>query len=119
MRLFHSRWARTNIATISAILVCSVVLNLAEARKKVEAGDSGGKWTHKVDLEEDYGIKFRWRNVPTNALGERWLIMEFSAKVTGGYVGVGFSPHGGMQGADIAIGWLDSDGIPHLTVNSI
>ncbi|CAL8126017.1 unnamed protein product [Orchesella dallaii] len=39
--------------------------------------------------------------------------MEFSARASG-YVGVGFSRHGGMDGGDIAIAWRDSEGFPRI-----
>ncbi|KAF2349352.1 Copper type II ascorbate-dependent monooxygenase N-terminal, partial [Trinorchestia longiramus] len=34
---------------------------------------------------------------------------------TRGYVGVGFSPTGGMRGADIILGWVDEAGQPYLS----
>ncbi|ODN00137.1 hypothetical protein Ocin01_06550 [Orchesella cincta] len=73
----------------------------------------GGKWTHGLNLEEDHGVKFRWRNSKEGSNGQYWLVMEFSARASG-YVGVGFSPHGGMDGGDMAIVFKDSDGIPSI-----
>lgn len=74
------------------------------------------EWTHKLDLGEGGG-RVRWKNSDPG-IGEdrtRWLTMEVFTK-TNGYVGVGFSPHGGMAGADIVIGWVDSSGTAHLKV---
>lgn len=35
---------------------------------------------------------------------------------TKGWVGLGFSPNGGMRGADITLGWVDSHGELHVHV---
>jgi len=35
---------------------------------------------------------------------------------TRGYIGLGFSPSGGMKGADIIIGWIDEGGKPYISV---
>ena len=43
------------------------------------------------------------------------IIFELHCKNTG-WVGIGFSPSGGMRGADIAIGWVDSNGKGHMKV---
>ena len=67
-------------------------------------------WTHVMVLDE--GVEVKW--VATDPY---FLTMEMSAP-TRGYVGIGFSPSGGMAGSDIAMGWVDSRGIPHLRVNS-
>lgn len=34
------------------------------------------------------------------------------------WIGLGFSPRGGMVGADIAMIWFDTNGVPHITVSS-
>ncbi|XP_071533457.1 DBH-like monooxygenase protein 1 [Panulirus ornatus] len=44
---------------------------------------------------------------------EKDIIFEVQV-ATQGYVGLGFSPNGGMKGADIIIGWVDDAGQPHL-----
>ncbi|ODM90062.1 hypothetical protein Ocin01_16621, partial [Orchesella cincta] len=94
------------------LLVTIVLLSLRIEAKVVSEGD--GEWTHQVNLDEDYGIKFRWKNTKDGSDGSQyWLFMEFSARASG-YVGVGFSPHGGMAGGDMAIAWQDSDGSPRL-----
>lgn len=36
-----------------------------------------------------------------------WLTMEVRAPLQDGWIAVGFSPNGGMQGADIVAGWMD------------
>ena len=73
------------------------------------ASDAVPVWTHVMVLDE--GVEVKW--VATDPY---FLTMEMSAP-TRGYVGIGFSPSGGMAGSDIAIGWVDSRGIPQLLVN--
>lgn len=38
-----------------------------------------------------------------------WVLALLQVATTG-YVGLGFSPTGGMKGADIIIGWVDGEG---------
>jgi hypothetical protein len=71
--------------------------------------DSFQRWTHQIRVET--GVEVKW-----NSEDPSYLTMEVSAP-TKGYVGVGFSPSGGMQGSDIMIGWVDKDGIPHVRVS--
>lgn len=72
-------------------------------------------WSNHLDLTEESDIKFRWVNTKPDKDDQRWLIMEVSAKASG-YVGVGFSPNGGMIDGDMVIAWMDSDGKPNLKV---
>lgn len=92
-----------------------VLVNIAFVKSKLVQG-TGNEWTHELDLAESNGIQIRWKNsLPLGGGSQtRWLTMEVFAK-TNGYVGVGWSSHGGMAGADIVIGWVDSDtGEAHL-----
>ena len=73
-------------------------------------------WVHQFVLDTDTGVSLKWKSTEDeNESGSLWLTMEMFAP-TKGYVGVGFSPHGGMTGADIVLGWVDSNGIPHIKV---
>ncbi|CAL8126013.1 unnamed protein product [Orchesella dallaii] len=99
----------------SLFLIAVLFPSVITGGKVLESGGNGG-WTHDVDLAEDYGVKFRWRNSKEN--DRQWLIMEFSARASG-YVGVGFSPHGGMDGGDMAIVWRGSDGPKILDFHGI
>lgn len=74
------------------------------------------EWSNELNLEEESGIKFRWMNSKPDADGQRWITMLVSAKATG-YIGVGFSPNGGMIDGDMAIAWMDSNGQPYIKVN--
>jgi len=84
---------------------------------ETDGGVPPGEWTHQVNLVADSGVKFRWKNVNNNTDKQNWLVMEFSARASG-YIGVGFSPHGGMDGGDMVIVWEDSDGTPRILVGS-
>ena len=47
-----------------------------------------------------------------------WQLIQFSFQArTRGYLGIGFSPNGGMVGADIYIGGIDPLGKPYLIVS--
>lgn len=63
---------------------------------------------HKLDLSDDVSVTW-------NSTDPVWLTMEMTV-VGGGYVAVGFSPQGAMTGADMVLGWVDKDGVPHLMV---
>ncbi|CAL8093006.1 unnamed protein product [Orchesella dallaii] len=98
-----------NITKFKCLLIIVTLIDTSAA--KFKQGRDG--WTHEIDLEEENGITIKWKNSLVNENGERWVTMEVFA-TTMGYVGVGLSPHGGMAGGDIAIGWIDSEGRPHL-----
>ena len=67
---------------------------------------------HKVVLSENFILEF-------NAEDENDLEFQVTAE-TSGYVGLGFSPNGGMKNADIFIAWIDDqDGSIHAEVNFI
>lgn len=56
------------------------------------------QWENSVDLDEDF--RLQW-----NVKGAE---VTFEVQVaTLGYVGLGFSPNGAMDNADMAIGWVD------------
>jgi len=50
-------------------------------------------WTHQVTFPGDGEFAFKWTNTDPD-----WITMEIRAK-TKGYVGIGFSPKGGMPGS--------------------
>jgi len=78
-------------------------------------------FSHQIDLKDLHGIHIQWRHFQarSNATGykhvEQWIEIKVTGRTTG-YVGVGFSPNGGMSGADMAIGWIDQNGHSHLRV---
>lgn len=67
-------------------------------------------WTHSQTLDQKGHVILRWQ--PRH----QEILFRVEAK-TKGYVGIGFSPNGGMEGADILIGGVnDNDLKPYLMV---
>lgn len=68
-------------------------------------------YTHSAIVDEDdEGLyKVFWKF--DNTLEE--IQFEVHCRTTG-WVGIGLSPNGGMPGADIAIGWVDRNGVKQL-----
>lgn len=95
-------------------------------RRNIEAGnktgDSGeetsrdlitGPWTHTVQLDDS--VNLSWNVM--DAEGDVEFLVEAATR---GYVGVGFSPGGGMAAADIVLGWVDDNtGDVYLVVSSL
>lgn len=50
------------------------------------------EWTHHVTLPGEGEFQLKWNNK-----NPEWITMEMRARTTG-YVGIGFSPKGGMPG---------------------
>lgn len=71
----------------------------SSARSKRDSGDFE-PWTHSQVLDNDGYIVLRWQ--PRH----QEITFRIEAR-TRGYVGIGFSPNGGMKEADIVIGWID------------
>lgn len=83
--------------------------NNSESIKKRDLSDFV-QWTHSEILDNKGFIILRWQ--PRH----QEISFRIEAK-TKGYVGIGFSPNGGMEGADILIGWVDDRDLkPHLLV---
>jgi len=66
-------------------------------------------WTRDLQLNDRFTVRF-------NNEDPDKLIMEMFAPVQG-YVSIGFSPNGAMQGSDIVMGWIDSNGLAHIKVS--
>ncbi|XP_018017865.1 DBH-like monooxygenase protein 1, partial [Hyalella azteca] len=63
---------------------------------------------HQVQLDKYGNFVMKWNPDKDH--------VEIQVEVrTQGYVGIGFSPSGGMRGADIILGWVDDDGQPYLS----
>merc|ERR1711962_1482719 len=65
-------------------------------------------YTHKTVLDSEDHYLLEW------SPGVDSITFRASVR-THGYIGLGFSPSGGMHGADIALAWIRSDGIVHLS----
>jgi len=64
--------------------------------------------THHTVLDKDDKVHLSWRP-DHDGITFRYTV------ATHGYIGLGFSPGGGMHGADIVLGWVDTNGQVHLT----
>ena len=62
-----------------------------------------------VDLVDGV-FRFYWNFTSTDLIG------EIHCK-TKGWVGFGLSPNGGMDGSDVIVGWVGSNGLANFTVN--
>lgn len=65
-------------------------------------------WTRNLSIEK--GIRMNWIHDDSE-----YVTMEISAPAKG-YVAVGISPNGSMTGADMIMGWVDSQGKAHIKV---
>lgn len=69
------------------------------------------QWTHSEELDRNGFVVLRWQ--PRH----QEILFRVEAR-TKGYIGIGFSPDGGMENADIVIGWVDDgNGKAFLLVN--
>ncbi|XP_022911259.2 MOXD1 homolog 1 [Onthophagus taurus] len=84
-----------------------VIFNFGANRKLKSVVDSAlieeEQWTHSEFLDAERKVLLRWQ--PRH----QEILFRIEAK-TLGYVGIGFSPNGGMEQADIVIGWVDKYG---------
>lgn len=73
-------------------------------RRRAVAETTSGRvpmrWTRSQVLDERGDVVLSWQ--PRH----REVAFRLEAR-TRGYVGIGFSPTGGMAGADVAVGWVD------------
>ena len=84
--------AKINYTMLSAVLL--VLVGLLASSQQVQ----GLQWDNSVDMDEEF--RLLW-----NIKGSE---ITFEVQVaTLGYVGIGFSPNGAMDNADMAIGWVD------------
>lgn len=68
--------------------------------KREIQSDDFTQWTHVEVLDKVGDVVLRWQ--PRH----QEILFRVEAR-TRGYVGIGFSPNGGMEGADIVLGWVD------------
>lgn len=99
-RFRHKRSVRTSDDSVIS------PSSLSNRTKRKAASADSNQWTHSEFLDKNNSILLRWQ--PRH----QEILFRVEAK-TRGYVGIGFSPNGGMEGADIILGWID-DSPPHL-----
>ncbi|KAL1497332.1 hypothetical protein ABEB36_008314 [Hypothenemus hampei] len=68
-------------------------------------------WTHSITLDKDSLVILKWQ--PRH----QEILFRVEAR-TLGYVGIGFSDHGRMEGADIVIGWVDDKSLKPVLLDS-
>jgi len=71
------------------------------SEEEIDRDLMSGSWTHTVQLDDSVTVSWKVLN------GDD---IEFLVEAaTRGYVGLGFSPGGGMLGADIILSWVDDN----------
>lgn len=119
-------WSKSYVGDDGKGITEELIAAESRQRRNIEAGnktaDSGeetsrdliaGPWTHTVQLDDS--VNLSW-NVMDGEDDIEFLVEA----ATRGYVGVGFSPGGGMAAADIVLGWVDDNtGDVHLVVSSL
>ncbi|KAK9887700.1 hypothetical protein WA026_000021 [Henosepilachna vigintioctopunctata] len=81
----------------------SLTVNSRNRRKRhVFHSEPVDQWTHSEILDKDGAVVLKWQ--PRH----QEILFRVEAR-TRGYVGIGFSPNGGMENADIVIGWVDDN----------
>ena len=90
--------------TFFALFAVAAILVFASAEEK-----SSPLWTRNLAIED--GIRMNWIHDDPE-----YVTMEISAPGKG-YVAVGISPDGSMKGADMIMGWVDSQGKAHIKVD--
>ena len=94
------------------MLFCDSVIGYALSADSVASKN----WTHSLLLGAKNEVELYWKSYYDDKDGHKWLEMQLSAP-TKGYIGLGFTQHSGMDGADIVIGWVTADGQALLKVN--
>jgi hypothetical protein len=74
------------------VLLLAVFVSVDLSQGILTGGKSVPKieWTHQISLPAD--VQLRWSNTDAE-----WITMEMSTPAKG-YIGIGFSPKGGMAG---------------------
>jgi len=77
------------------------------------------EFTITLDSEDKYNVTWSFDGLAA----DNYITFTIRAETTG-WVGLGFSPNGGMAGADIAVAWVTSDGDAfledmHATANGL
>ncbi|KAF5296520.1 hypothetical protein FQR65_LT01510 [Abscondita terminalis] len=76
--------------------------NLRKNLRRIRQANESTQWTHFQYIDDNKDILLKWQ--PRH----QEILFRVEAR-TLGYVGIGFSPNGGMHGADIILGWIDDN----------
>ena len=85
-----------------------ICLKKKELKPLVSSDDSVSE-ANADDRDQDL-FRVYWK-----MLDDDYIQFELHARTTG-WVGFGISPNGGMNGADMVIGWVDNNGKGHFKV---
>lgn len=100
--------ARAVISSVILLQLVSIFVGNAigyTGRSTVLNGNTY-KWIHSLELPSN--IEVSWIDTDPEH-----VTIEMRGP-TKGYIAIGFSPTGGMTGADMFVGWVDSNGSAHL-----
>jgi len=86
---------------------------LAASVRTLTPSKPSESYTHSSIIDEDDPdlYKIYWKQIENNTA----IQFELHCRTTG-WVGIGLSPNGDMAGSDIAISWVDGNGVAHLKV---
>ena len=90
------------------LLECLLLSTLLVDGRLTNSSRPPSQFTHHLVLDKEEKVHLSWRS---DTDGVTFLY----SVATHGYIGLGFSPSGGMHGADIMLAWVDRAGEVHLT----
>lgn len=99
-----------NIFNFGANRKLNNFVSVRDRRDESDSNEDLSQWTHWEYLDDEKNILLRWQT------RHQEILFRVEAR-TLGYVGIGFSPNGDMEGADITIGWVDDSGKAILLVS--
>ncbi len=103
----------------AAVVICIGLFGFARSlpsasNQIVKPLTASETYTHSLVVDDDIPEQYQlfWKLVDN----DEFIQFEMHCKTTG-WVGFGLSPNGDMPGADITIGWVDTNGQVQLRVS--
>ena len=90
------------------VLLLSLSLKVTRSDSNTTLTWNPGTFSHHLVLDREERVQLSWRL-------DTWGVTFSYSVATHGYIGLGFSPGGGMHGADIVLCWVDTGGHVHVT----
>ena len=94
--------------TLRMVLLELIVISVLSVSGEQSNATSEVVMTHYTVLDSQEKVHLEWRP-------DQDRVTFRLSVATHGYIGLGFSPGGGMHGADIVLSWVDTSGVVHLT----
>ncbi|CAF5067245.1 unnamed protein product [Rotaria magnacalcarata] len=92
-------------------IVLCIILSVLIVQKTIAITSPLPPYTsYQFSIELEHNIADLWWTVDEN---RQEITFELHIKTTG-WIALGISPAGGMKGADIGLGWIDSTGQVHF-----